>query len=168
MSCRRYSLTTGSMLTMWCLQTLTLTTINSMDYLPDETQWKRQKQWPNCNRIFQLQQTTTAQRHYQTSSIGSLSSAMVTSNSPVVPVPSLRSCSAGLLFSSIDSDIGSMIDWAVSASAANEQENTSRLCRLHDSGRSELWRYITTAVLCQTISPSTLTTFIATFRYHPL
>jgi len=95
--------------------------------------------------------------YYITSSIGSLSLAMATSSSPVVPVPSFRSCSAGLLFSSIDSDIGSIIDSAVSASAASEHENTSRLCRLHESGRSELCRYVTTAVLWQHTSKNTNT-----------
>jgi len=84
-----------------------------------------------------------------TSSIGSLLSAMATSSRPVDTVPSLRSCSAGLLFSSTVSDIGSIIDSAVSASAASEQENTSRLCRLQDSGRSEVSLYVTTAVHCQ-------------------
>ena len=87
-----------------------------------------------------------------TSSMGGLSHVA----SGLVDVNSLD---AGLPLSSRVTAIGSRMDRAVSYSAASEQENTSRLCRLQDSGHCLLEElYESTAVLCKEPSKETLGT----------
>lgn len=80
------------------------------------------------------------------SSMGGLSSSSYASSRP--PLMLVRWWNKGLLDSSMVTVTGSMMDMAVSSSAASEQENTSRLCRLQDTGRSEkLGLKLNTAVL---------------------
>ena len=69
-----------------------------------------------------------------TSSTGGLSSSLVASSSPLGP--SALCWDMGEPLSSMVTIMGSMMERAVSSSAASEQENTSRLSRLQVRGRS--------------------------------
>ena len=92
----------------------------------------------------------STQWKWPTSSEGGRSSSEVASSSPPEDSDG-RLWRRGLPLSSSVTIIGSMIDRAVSSSAAREHENTSKLCKLHDRGRSvKLGRYDNTAVLCIT------------------
>ncbi len=106
-----------------------------------------------------------------TSMTGGLSWSLYASRSPPGLLHVLvRWCARRLLLSSMVTIMGSMMESAVSSSAAREHENTSRLCRLQDNGRSvDDGRILNTAVLCKYIhriscSPSNSTWIIETMQ----